>query len=104
MRHSFAIAAIAAALTSNVSHAQTFESSAGPLSVTTIASGLSNPWAIAFLPDGRILATERPGRRRIVGKDGRLSQPVTGLPRIFVRGQGGLHDVILDRGFVQNRT
>src|SRR5258705_10889419 len=74
------------------------------LPVETVASGLSFPWAIAFLPDGRMLVTERPGRMRIVAKGGNLSPPVTGVPPVFARGQGGLHDVILDRDFAKNGT
>ena len=100
----FAVSSALIALVAGPSHAQTFESSAGRLTVTPVATGLSNPWAVAFLPDGRMLVTERPGRLRIVGSDGRLSPPVTGLPRIFARGQGGLHDVILDRGYAKNNV
>src|ERR1700741_737866 len=72
------------------------------LTIETVAAGLANPWAIAFLPDGRILVTERAGRMRIVAKDGNLSPPVAGVPPVFARGQGGLHDVILDRDFAKN--
>ena len=68
----------------------------------TIASGLQNPWGLAFLPDGRMLVTERAGRLRIVQTDGRLSEPVTGLPRIDVGGQGGLLDVAIDPKFADN--
>jgi glucose/arabinose dehydrogenase len=74
---------------------QTFRSSAGNLTVETVASGLANPWALAFLPDGRILVTEKPGRMRIVGKDGKLSPALAGVPQVFARRQGGLHDVVL---------
>ena len=74
------------------------------LTVETVAKGLANPWAIAFLPDGRMLVTERAGRLRIVAKDGSLSPPVTGVPQVAARGQGGLHDVIIDREFVKNGT
>lgn len=72
--------------------------------VETVATGLENPWAIAFLPDGRALVTERPGRLRIVGKDGKLSPPVTGLPKIAAVGQGGLLDVAIAPDFTQSRT
>jgi glucose/arabinose dehydrogenase len=74
------------------------------VTVETVASGLAFPWAIAFLPDGRMLVTERAGRMRIVAKDGNLSQPVAGVPPVLARGQGGLHDVILDREFAKNGT
>jgi glucose/arabinose dehydrogenase len=100
------VAAAIAVLSFDAAAAQTqvFRSQSGNLSVETIATGLANPWALAFLPDGRMLVTERPGRLRIITRDGRLSQPAAGLPTLFVRGQGGLLDVIIDRGFAQNRT
>jgi len=82
---------------------QSFRSSAGNLSVETVASGLVHPWALAFLPDGRMLVTERPGRLRIVGKDGKLSA-LPGVPKVFARGQAGLLDLILDRDFHSNQT
>ena len=84
--------------------AQVFPSSAGSLAVETFASGLSHPWAFAFLPDGRLLVTERPGRMRIVDKDGKLSPALPGVPKVFASGQGGLHDVVLDRGYAENHT
>ena len=83
---------------------QTFNSSAGPLKVDTVARGLVHPWALAFLPDGRMLVTERPGRMRVVSHDGALSQPLAGVPRVFAVSQGGLFDVALDRDFTRNRT
>lgn len=70
--------------------------------VETYASGLSKPWGLAFLPDGRLLVTEKAGRLRIVGKDGKLSEPVGGLPKIAVVGQGGLLDVAIDPKFSEN--
>ncbi|KPF63362.1 hypothetical protein IP69_19305 [Bosea sp. AAP35] len=82
---------------------QTFKSSAGDLTVETVASGLENPWGLAFLPDGRMLVTERPGRLRLVGTDGKLSPALSGVPNVAARGQGGLLDVVLDPGFAQNR-
>jgi glucose/arabinose dehydrogenase len=74
------------------------------LRVDTVAKGLSFPWAIAFLPDGRMLVTERAGRMRIVAQSGQLSSAIANLPAVAARGQGGLHDVILDRDFANNRT
>ena len=71
--------------------------------VETLARNLQNPWSLAFLPDNRMLVTERPGRLRIVDAEGKLSEPIKGLPRISARGQGGLLDVVLDPGFAQNR-
>ena len=68
----------------------------------TVASGLQNPWGLAFLPDGRMLVTERAGRMRIVQADGRLSEPLQGLPRVDVGGQGGLLDVAIDPKFTDN--
>jgi glucose/arabinose dehydrogenase len=70
-----------------------------PVAVETVARGLANPWGLAFLPDGRLLVTERPGRMRIVGKDGRLSAPLAGVPPVAARGQGGLLDVVLGPDF-----
>lgn len=70
----------------------------------TVATGLQHPWAVAFLPEGRFLVTERPGRLRVVESDGRVRAPVTGLPEIVAGGQGGLLDVVTDSAFVQNRT
>ncbi|MDF3053738.1 MAG: hypothetical protein K0S19_1843 [Geminicoccaceae bacterium] len=75
----------------------------GKVSAETVAKGLENPWALAFLPDSRILVTERPGRLRLVEKDGRLSKPLAGVPEVAAKGQGGLLDVALDPGFEENR-
>jgi glucose/arabinose dehydrogenase len=80
-----------------------FPSSAGTLAVETVAGGLVHPWSLAFLPDGRMLVTERPGRMRIVTRDGRLSPPLTGVPKVYVSSQAGLMDVILARDFEQSR-
>jgi glucose/arabinose dehydrogenase len=74
------------------------------LDVSTVAEGLNSPWAFEFLPDGRILVTERPGALRIIDKLGKLSAPVAGLPAVFAQGQGGLLDVALDPQFATNRT
>jgi glucose/arabinose dehydrogenase len=81
-----------------------FDSSAGELEVRTIARGLVNPWALAFLPDGKMLVTERAGRMRIVTAEGQVSPPLKGVPDVWASGQGGLHDVIIDKSFAQNRT
>jgi glucose/arabinose dehydrogenase len=104
MRFYFALNAVLAV--GAVAHAaeQRFPSSAGDISVQTVASGLVYPWSLAFLPDGRMLVTERPGRIRIVSRNGQLSSPLGNVPRVFASGQGGLLDVILDRDFAQNRT
>ena len=98
---SSAIAGAATAQTGNVAIAP---SSLGPLRVTTIVQGLQNPWGLAFLPDGRALVTERPGRLRILDLSTRtLSAPVSGLPAVWASGQGGLLDIALDPAFVQNQ-
>jgi glucose/arabinose dehydrogenase len=74
------------------------------VTVETVARGLTNPWGLAFLPDGRMLVTERPGRLRVVSANGELSQPLAGIGvDIAARGQGGLLDVALDPNFAQNR-
>jgi glucose/arabinose dehydrogenase len=81
-----------------------FGSSAGELEVRTIARGLANPWALAFLSDGTMLVTERPGRMRIVTSAGQVSSPLKGVPDVWASGQGGLLDVVVDKSFAQNRT
>lgn len=70
--------------------------------VEVVASGLQNPWGLAFLPDGRALVTERPGRLRIIGKDNKLSDPVAGVPEVAAVGQGGLLDVALSPNFAKD--
>ena len=71
--------------------------------LTTITEGLDRPWGLAFLPDGRMLVTERSGRMRVVGRDGRLDPaPVAGLPRVDAHGQGGLLDVVLHPRYRDN--
>jgi glucose/arabinose dehydrogenase len=72
------------------------------LDVVTVAEGLRNPWALAFLPGGKMLVTERPGRLRVVSADGNLSEPVAGLPAVDARGQGGLLDVAVDPNVASN--
>lgn len=93
----FLIATVAALGLSAAASAQT-------LRPETVASGLEHPWGLAFLPEGRFLVTERPGRLRVVEADGTLGQPVAGLPKIDAGGQGGLLDVVTDAAFATNRT
>ncbi|MDO5657749.1 MAG: PQQ-dependent sugar dehydrogenase [Paracoccus sp. (in: a-proteobacteria)] len=73
------------------------------LAVETVTEGLVNPWAVALLPDGGALVTERPGRMRHVGADGALSEPLDGLPDIVAARQGGLLDVTLSPDFESDR-
>jgi aldose sugar dehydrogenase len=74
------------------------------VSVTTIATNLDNPWAVALLPTGRFLITEKPGRIRILNSDGSAFHTITdNLPPIYVRGQAGLLDVALDQNYTRNR-
>jgi glucose/arabinose dehydrogenase len=83
--------------------ADTFRTEAETFRIVTVTSGLAHPWGIAFLPDGRMLVTERAGRLRIVGRDGKLApQGVAGLPKIEEHGQGGLLDVALHPRFNEN--
>jgi glucose/arabinose dehydrogenase len=72
------------------------------LATTPVATGLDQPWGLAFLPDGRMLVTERPGRLRVVAGDGRVGPPVDGVPKVDARGQGGLLDVAIDPQFAAN--
>jgi glucose/arabinose dehydrogenase len=74
------------------------------LDVKVVAEGLENPWAFEFLPDNRILVTERSGNLRIIGEDGKLSAPAKGLPKVHFQGQGGLLDVALDPDYATNKV
>ena len=75
--------------------AQSFSSEHHRFRIATVVEGLDNPWSLAFLPDGRMLVTEKAGRLRVI-EDGKLQpQPVAGVPRVTVHGQGGLHDVAM---------
>jgi glucose/arabinose dehydrogenase len=76
---------------------------AGAQTITTIAKGLDHPWSLAFLPDGRVLVTERAGRLRVIGTDGRLGT-IEGVPEVFAQSQGGLFDVSLHPRFADNQT
>ena len=72
------------------------------IKVEPVAKGLLHPWALQFLPDGRMLVTERPGRMRLIGKDGRLSPPLQGVPEVVAQSQGGLLDVALGPDFARS--
>ncbi|MCE4052760.1 PQQ-dependent sugar dehydrogenase [Pseudomonas sp. Au-Pse12] len=83
---------------------QAFPSEQGTLQLTPLAQGLEHPWALAFLPDRQgILVTERPGHLRLVSADGKLSAPLSGVPKVWAQGQGGLLDVALSPDFRQDR-
>jgi glucose/arabinose dehydrogenase len=97
-RASLLLAAIAATMAVSGALAQTTAPK-----VETFADGLEFPWGLAFLPGGGALVTERPGRLRQIGRDGALSEPISGLPAILAGGQGGLLDVALDPDFARNR-
>jgi len=99
------IAATALALVSGTCLAEdrVIDTETGKIKVETLANGLNHPWGMAFLPDGRILVTERVGQLRIVAEDGTLSGPLAGVPKVFAQGQGGLLDVALDPKFRENK-
>jgi glucose/arabinose dehydrogenase len=78
------------------------DSKQGTIRVQTVTEGLNHPWGLAFLPDGRMLVTERSGGLRIVGKDGKASEPLKGVPKVVAEEQGGLLDVALDPNFAEN--
>lgn len=84
--------------------AQVFRTENGRIKVETLARGLDQPWAIAMLPDGNLLVTEKPGRIRVVTGAGAVLPPLAGVPQVFARGQGGMLDIVLDRNFAANNT
>ena len=75
--------------------AETFDTQHGKIKVETVAEGMSSPWGIDFLPDGRMIVTEKAGYLRIVDKNGNRSEALPGVPRVGYVGQGGLLDVML---------
>ena len=76
----------------------------GQVRVEIFAERLDHPWGAVFLPDGRMLVTERPGNLRLVSREGGVSEPLKGVPAVFAEGQGGLLDIIVDPEFTANRT
>ncbi|WP_085665509.1 PQQ-dependent sugar dehydrogenase [Pseudomonas sp. B5(2017)] len=84
---------------------QQFRSEEGTLTVSTLADGLRNPWALAFLPGGKdMLVTERAGNLRVVNAEGKVGPPISGVPKVWAEGQGGLLDVVLSPEFAKDRT
>ncbi|MCI0913512.1 PQQ-dependent sugar dehydrogenase [Pseudomonas putida] len=82
-----------------------FPSEEGQVTVSTVADGLRNPWALAFLPGGKdMLVTERSGNLRVVNAEGKVGPPISGVPNVWAEGQGGLLDVVLSPKFAQDRT
>ena len=93
----------ALALGPSPASAQTITTDEHAFRVVKLVERLEHPWGLAFLPDGRMLVTERPGRLRVIGRDGKLdAQPVSGLPRVAAHGQGGLMDVAIHPRFADN--
>jgi aldose sugar dehydrogenase len=95
--------AVTLAATPALAQTETFKTEKATVVMETVAKGLENPWGLAFLPDGRMLVTERPGRLRVVAPDGAISAPLAGLPTVAARNQGGLLDVAVDPDFATNR-
>ena len=87
----------------NSTVAQTISTETEEIRIVTITRGLEHPWGMAFLPDGRILVTERPGRLRLIAEGQLLAQPVGGLPAVVSQGQSGLLDVALHPNFSDNQ-
>lgn len=82
---------------------QSVESKEGPVQIDNLADKLNHPWGMAFLPDGRLLVTEREGQLCILNTDTSLTEPLEGVPEVFAQGQGGLLDVALHPDFENNR-
>ena len=81
---------------------RSIKSEAGIIKIETVAKGLKHPWGLAFLPDGEMLVTEKTGALRRVTKDGKVSEPLKGVPEVADDGQGGLLDVAIDPDFASN--
>ncbi|MGM0569557.1 PQQ-dependent sugar dehydrogenase [Marinobacter sp.] len=99
-----AVAAVLLATLAGLPFDQARAQSGPGYQLETVVSGLEHPWSLAFLPDGRMLVTERPGRLRIITRDGELlPEPVAGLPEVFNQAQAGLFDVLPARDFAESR-
>jgi aldose sugar dehydrogenase len=107
IRRSVAILSVVAtlSLTPGIGLAEdrVIDTKTGQIKVETVVDGLDHPWGLAFLPDKRILVTERAGRLRIVSPEGKLSEPVKGVPKVWAKGQGGLLGIALDPDFASNQ-
>jgi glucose/arabinose dehydrogenase len=101
--HAATLVSAALALSPSPADAQTIATDEHAFRVVKLVERLEHPWGLAFLPDGRMLVTERPGRLRVIGRDGKLdAQPLSGLPRVAAHGQGGLMDVAIHPRFADN--
>jgi glucose/arabinose dehydrogenase len=98
-----ALAVFASTTAGASSEGGTFSTRKGDITVSVFATGLDHPWSLNFLPDGRIVVTEKPGRLRIVSRNGGLSAPIGGVPPVDARGQGGLLDITLHPQFADNK-
>src|SRR3954453_18970593 len=97
------VAFVVASLPARAQQPQRLKTEKTEIVVETVARGLDHPWGIAFLPDGRMLVTERPGLLRIVPRDGKVSPPLGGVPRVYPQNQGGLLGIAFDPKFSENR-
>lgn len=97
------VAILFASLSPAASETRSFDTEAVKLNAEIIADGLENPWGLDFLPNGEAIITERPGRIRILTKDG-LSEPLAGVPKVRARGQGGLLDIAIANDFATSGT
>jgi glucose/arabinose dehydrogenase len=98
-----ASAALSVSLTAGAA-TERYKTELGTVSVSEVAEGLTHPWALAFLPNNQgILVTERSGDLRLVSADGKLSGPISGVPQVWAKGQGGLLDVVLSPDFAKDR-
>src|SRR4051794_29066512 len=98
-----AVLGVAGLLPVQAQQPQHLKTETGEIVVETVARGLDHPWGLAFLPDGRMLVTERAGRLRIITPAGQVSPPLGGLPRLHAYDEGGLLDVALDPKFSENQ-
>jgi glucose/arabinose dehydrogenase len=95
------VATVAAGCAAPIDAAERFSTERAAVTVAPVAGGLVHPWGLAFLPDGHMLVTERAGRMRLVSQEGEVSDPISGLPEIWARGQGGLLDVVLGPDYAE---